>query len=244
LLLSVLLAPLLAGVAALEPAAEPSGGEIADILRRYMEATRAQHVFLRDVRMEVEMVGELPGLHKSGKMRATRMVSALGHVTYKDNVWQGDNTIKKDVIARYMQAEIEATGNTGLSINPDNYKFKYRGLFGSGDWELHLFEVTPRKKRVGLFKGFLWLHARTCLPVREQGEFVKSPSIFLKKITFIRDYQIRTGIALPQRIASTIETRLVGKALLNIQYANFVKPDQTLADGASRSPAERPPLAH
>ncbi len=243
MLFRVLLAPLLAGAAALEPAAEPNGDEIGEILRRYMEATRAQHSFLRDVRMEVEMQGELPGLHKAGQMRGTRMVSPLGHVTYKDNVWQGDNTIKKDVIARYMQAEMEATGNTGLSINPDNYKFKYRGLFGSGDWQLHLFELTPRKKRVGLFKGFLWLHARTCLPVREQGEFVKNPSIFLRKITFIRDYQIRTGIPLPLRIESTIETRLVGKALLNISYSNFVKPDAAVAESGPEPSIQRPPLA-
>jgi len=187
--------------------------------------------------MDVEMEGTLPNLKKTGRMHALRTISRFGLITYRALTFQGDNTIKKDVIARYMQAETEAvTGNTGLAITPENYKFKYRGLFGSGDWQLHLFELSPKKKRLGLFKGFLWLHASTCLPVREQGEFVKNPSIFLRKITFIRDYEIRTGVAVPWRIESTIETRLVGKAQLSIQYSNYVKPESSVATDTALSP--------
>jgi hypothetical protein len=90
-------------------------------------------------------------------------------------------------------------------------------------WDLHLFELTPRQKRDGLFKGWLWVEARSGLPVREQGDLVKNPSIFLKKVSFIRDYQLCQGMAVPVRIDSTIQTRLIGTAELVIRYGNFKK---------------------
>ncbi len=212
----------------------PADQSTLDVLNRYLEANGALQVYLRGLSMDVEMEGAFPGLKKTGKMQALRHISRLGRITYNALTFQGDNTVKKDIIARYMQAEVEATtGQSGLALTPDNYKFKYRGLFGSGDWQLHLFELTPKQKRVGLFKGYLWVEARTGLPVREQGRFVKSPSIFLKRIEFVRDYEIRTGVSLPKQISSTIDTRLVGKAELTIRYSNYAKPEVANGDRAS-----------
>ena len=57
--------------------------------------------------------------------------------------------------------------------------------------------------------------------MREIGEFVKSPSVFLKTVKFVRDYEIRDGFAIPSHVASTVDTRLVGKAELTINFTNF-----------------------
>jgi hypothetical protein len=116
-----------------------------------------------------------------------------------------------------------------MGITRENYKFKYWGLYGTGDWQLYLFELTPKEKRVGLFKGWLWIHATTGLPVREQGELAKNPSIFLKKVSFIRDYELRDGVAVPKSIDSSIETRVVGRAELNIKFSNISKEDRSVA---------------
>jgi hypothetical protein len=76
---------------------------------------------------------------------------------------------------------------------------------------VHVFQLTPRKKRVGLFKGDLWLDAETCLPVRESGRLVKLPSIFLRRIEFVREYEIHEGLVYPHSIESVVDTRLVVK---------------------------------
>ena len=78
---------------------------------------------------------------------------------------------------------------------------------------------------IGLFKGELWLDGATGMPVREAGEFVKSPSVFLKKVEFVRDYEIHDGVAFPSHIESTVDTRLVGKAELSILFTNVSYPD-------------------
>ena len=55
---------------------------------------------------------------------------------------------------------------------------------------------------------------------------MKNPSVFLKKVDFVREYEIRDGLALPTRIESRVDTRLVGLAELDIRFSNF-SPVQT-----------------
>ena len=83
-----------------------------------------------------------------------------------------------------------------------------------------MFDVAPRHKRVGLFKGEIWIDAKTFLCVRESGRLVKPPSIFLKKIEFVKEYAIQDGISVPRQIHSVVDTRLVGPAELTIDFRN------------------------
>lgn len=204
-----------------EPAAGPRAADEA--LRRYLAATHSQRVALRDVSMQVDIEADIPALKKSGRLTALRHISKVGKVTYEVLSFMGDNMIKKDVIARYMTAEVKSSSNgdvDAIAINTDNYRFRYRGMYGDGDWRLHLFELKPRRKRAGLFEGWLWVEDRTGLPVRESGRFVTTPSVFLKRIEFVRDYEIRDGLALPASIDSSIVTRVVGLARINIRFHN------------------------
>src|SRR5262249_34998811 len=88
----------------------------------------------------------------------------------------------------------------------------------------HIFEVTPKKKIVGMFKGEVWIDAETYLRVQESGTLVKRPSVFLKKVAFVRKYVINNGISIPSQIKSIAEVRLFGKAELTIDFTNF-SPD-------------------
>ena len=94
------------------------------------------------------------------------------------------------------------------------------------DWHgraVAILQVSPKRKAVGLFKGELWVDSQTGMPVRESGQFVKSPSVFLKRIAFVREYEMAEGISIPKHIESTVDTRLVGRAELEISFSHFVK---------------------
>ncbi len=219
---------------------EPDGHEY---LERYLAASQGQAEKLRGLSMEMEIDASVPDLQKSGRLRALRQISRLGVITYRRIIFQGDKLIQNDVIARFLQAEKEALEKkTNIGITPDNYRFKYYGVYGGGDWRLHLFELTPKKKRSGLFSGWIWIEDKTALPVREQGEFVRSPSIFLKKVAFVRDYEIRDGIAVPTLIHSNVETRIVGSAEVNVRYTNMRRSSPLAADGP-RPQAQPEPVA-
>ncbi|HUS07462.1 MAG TPA: hypothetical protein VMZ52_14235 [Bryobacteraceae bacterium] len=207
--------------------AEPGKREEgAEILEKYFSSTEAQKDVLKGFAMDVQIDAKLPKLHKEGKMNALRRISSLGKITYKMLNYLGDDTVKKEVIARYMQAEVQAKADSGsIAITEENYKFKYKGLRQDGERRIHLFELKPKQNRVGLFKGELWLDAATCLPLRETGRLVKNPSIFLKKIEFTRDYEVRDGIAIPKHVESRVDTRLVGSAEIQIDYENVHKAE-------------------
>jgi outer membrane lipoprotein-sorting protein len=118
-----------------------------------------------------------------------------------------------------------------IAITPENYKFKYKGMEDLNGRDTYVLRVTPREKKVGLFKGELWLDAETCMPIRESGSFVKTPSVFLKKVQFVRNYMLRNGVSVPQRTESKIEARFFGPVELEINYQNFSK--ETDADAST-----------
>jgi len=216
------------------------------IVGRYVDATHVQQESLRGLQMEVDIDAQLPRLEKHGKLRALRKISRLGLITYKALGFSGDNTVKQEVITRYLAAESAARENGTIAITPANYKFRYAGRLILRGVTMHILEVTPKKKAVGLFKGQIWVDADSGMPLRESGQFVKTPSVFLKKIAFVRDYEMRDGVAFPKHIQSTVDTRIVGRAELDISFSNFSREDSAdddAADVVSES-GGRAPAAH
>ena len=241
-LVLVLSTSLVAGPALCATEYEPGGDSRPEILQRYFEASKAQDEKLRGLQMEMSFDARMPKLHKEGKLKALKFISRLGKITFNTLSFTGDSTIKKEVIARYLQLEQDNSGKgSDISINDKNYKFKYKKSTYIGDRPAYLYELTPREKRVGLFKGELWIDSATYMPMRESGRLVKSPSVFLKKVEFVRDYIIQDGIAIPKMIRSFIETRLVGRAELDINYSNYTrdaKPEVDAEAAALKAPED------
>jgi hypothetical protein len=193
------------------------------IVENYWAASRAQMRSPQNASMEVEIAASLPKLKKQGRLHALRRISSLGRITYEMLRFEGDGTVKNQVITRYLTAEAESQKDQSpsIAVTPDNYKFKYKGRGDLAGREVHIFEVSPKEKRQGLYKGEVWIDAATYLRVQESGYLVKNPSMFLKKIAFIRRYQIRDGVSVPLETQSEIQTRLIGKAEIVIEYTHF-----------------------
>lgn len=243
LLLSLTVLAAFAVVACDSPSTTSSGALIverptegADVLDKYFASTKTLQETLKGKEMQVQISAELPRLNKSGTMKALRKISDLGKVSYKMLGFSGDNTIKNDVIARYLTAETQGNSDTSqYAITPANYKFKYLGLAKQEGRRSHVFKLEPRQKRIGLFKGELWIDSETFMPMKESGQFVKNPSVFLKKVEFARSYALLDGVSVPKHIDSTIETRVVGKAQIAIEFAT-----PTTADSSAETVAGPP----
>ncbi len=208
------------------------------MVSRYLQATKAQQSALRGGTEEVDIDAAVPKFKEQGKLHALRNISKLGKITYKALGFSGDNVVKTEVIANYLKAEVEATkGQTNVALTPDNYKFKFKGTQDWNGRQIYVLHVNPREKKVGLFKGELWLDAETYMPVRELGAFVKSPSFMLKKMQFVREYELQNGVSLPQRTESQVETRFFGKVELNINYLTFSKDSPQANAGADDAEA-------
>jgi hypothetical protein len=214
---------------------EPASPAANAIVESYCVASLAARQSLNGASMEVAIDASIPKLKKHGRLHALRRISALGRITYELLRFDGDGTVKNQVIARYLTAEAQAQSGEvpSIAVTPQNYSFKYKGRQEYDGRGVHVFQVAPRKKRVGLYKGEMWIDAATFLRVRESGIFVKSPSIFVKRIEFVRTYEIRDGIAVPLQVQSVVETRLVGKAEMTIDFSHVSLDGQkhTAADG-------------
>jgi hypothetical protein len=196
------------------------------IVDHYCAATRDQARLLDGASMDMEIEAALPKLKKEGRLHALRRIADLGRITYQALRFDGDSVVKKYVIEKYLAAEMEAqkSDSPSISLTPENYKFKFKGQTELDSAKVYMFEVTPLKKRAGLFKGNLWIDAVTYLRVQDAGVMVKSPSIFLKRVSFVRKYGIYNGVAVPRLVQSLVETRLAGKAELTIGYSNISVP--------------------
>lgn len=203
------------------------GGASSDvsnqIIDRYVQATEAPKSGVSTGSVQVDINASVPKLKKNGHLRALKVISSVGRSTYRVLSFQGDPTIKKEVIARYLELDQNAQKAGAFAVVPANYKFKFKGERASNlGRDVYVFQVSPRKKRVGLFKGELWLDSQTYLPVYEAGRLVKSPSVFLKKVNFERVYAINGGVAVPEHTTSTIDARIVGRVEVSVDYSNFV----------------------
>lgn len=169
------------------------------ILSHYCAASQGQADALRGASMDVEIKASLPKLKKQGILHALRRISELGRITYEALRFDGDGTVKNQVIARYLSAEAEAQKeqSPSLAVTPENYKFKYKGRNQLDDREVHVFQVTPRKKRQGLFKGEIWIDTASYLRVQESGRLVKNPSIFLRVSNSFENMRSGTGSRCP-----------------------------------------------
>ena len=196
------------------------------MVTRFVQANEQQQTALRGGTMEVDMDASVPKLKKQGKLHALKNISRLGKITYHALGFSGDNMVKTEVIARYLNAELQANQEgTNLGITRENYKFKYKGMENFNGRDVYVLHVTPRQKKVGLFKGELWLDSQTYMPVRESGQFVKTPSIFLKKMEFVQSFEIQDGVSIPAKLESKADVRFFGSVQFTIKYLKFSKEE-------------------
>src|SRR5204863_1625848 len=108
---------------------------------------------------------------------------------------EGDRTVRQQVIARYLSADAQAQvlPTSSVAVSPANYKFRFVCVIGSEPALTYVFRITPKKKRVGLIQGELWIDAATGLAVHQAGRLVKSPSVFLRRVEVTQDTDIREG---------------------------------------------------
>jgi hypothetical protein len=167
----------------------------------------------------VDIHASLNKLGKAGMLQAIRRLAPMGESRYEVLQLAGDRIVEQQVIVRYLNAEARESElpAASVAITPTNYKFAYKGVVDDGERLAYAFRITPRRKRNGLIRGELWLDQRTGVPVVQFGHLVKSPSIFIRRVSVTRENALRDGIVESRLTHITVETRLVGRAELVVE---------------------------
>jgi hypothetical protein len=159
-----------------------------------------------------------------GEYELQRNYSAPNSLGFKAVRFNGDSFVKSNVILRLLQSEVDHVQKDDpalTAISPANYKFSYKGLSQVDGRTVYVYQLKPRHKRAGLFKGRVYLDVYNGSIVRAEGAMAKSPSIFIKKVLFQQDYADIGSFTFPVSMHSEAQTRLVGRAILDIVYSNY-----------------------
>jgi hypothetical protein len=150
------------------------------------------------------------------KLLLARYTTALAQ-TSSGLEWRG---MSSDPSAEVMPASL-------TDVSAANYKFRYVNTIGTGRRLTYVFQITPRRRQVGLIQGELWIDVSTGIPVRMAGRMVKSPSASQRRIDVIQDTDIREGRAYLRITKVEIDTVPAGRAELTI----IEHPRVFLSDG-------------
>jgi hypothetical protein len=183
-----------------------------------------QNLALSGYRDEVEVEAVLPDTSQQGDFQLVREYSSPNALSFTPVKFTGDDFVKHNVIIRLLQSEVDHVqkGDGGqTALNSKNYKFSYKGTDEINGHLVHVFQVKPRHKVPGLFKGKIYVDAFTGSLRRAEGAVVKSPSFFIKKIEFVQDYDDVNGFNFPVSMHSTAVTRVIGRAVVNIFHRNY-----------------------
>ena len=190
---------------------------------RYLASLQERNLFTESGPIRMEIEASLPGLAKEGRMLAVRQTGASERSEYSAISFDGDSTVKRQVIARYLSAQeqAEALPYSTVAVTPANYKFRYLGSVeyssvANNGTKVCIFQIVPKKKRAGLIRGQIWIDSATGIAVHQEGRFVKRPSVFIRTIEVRRDTNLREGLPYTRVTHVAIETRLVGRAELTI----------------------------
>lgn len=207
-------------------------------LQTYRDRATQQAARLASYTANSVILAQLPATQQFAECDLQRLYSAPKTLTFKSVRFVGDGFVKNNVIIRLLQSEVDHVqkddpGNTALSEG--NYKFAYKGTAHIQDRLVHVFQVKPRTHRAGLFKGKIYLDAYTSNLVRAEGRLAKSPSLFIKRIEFVQDYKEVGAFNFPIHIHSEAETRLVGRAIVDIYHYDY-QPVPTLRTAQLTNP--------
>lgn len=217
------------------------GPELA--LQIYERRTAWQAASLASYSANTVYEAELPDQAQKGRYELQRTYSAPHTLKFKAVNFTGDGFVKTNVIHRLLQSEVdhvEKEEGPDTAITSRNYKFSYKGVKEIEGRQVHVFEAKPREKRVGLFKGKIYIDMLTGSLRRAEGQAVKSPSFFIKKIEFTTDYADFGGFTFPVRLHSAAKTRLVGRAVVDVSISEY-QPQAVSVEAAGPAVPAPPP---
>lgn len=184
---------------------------------------------------EVFITADLPDTSQHGEFELVRkFTSEPRALSYSGVHYQGDGFVKTQVINKFLQSEVEHIKDDprASAITEANYKFSYKGMQTIDNRVTHVFQIKPKQKRPGLFKGKIYLDAYAGTLRRIEGRVSKSPSFFIRSIDFVQDFDEVDGFTMPTRLQSTTRARVIGRAVVSIVHRAYVlKPRKSERPG-------------
>lgn len=126
------------------------------------------------------------------------------------------------VVRKLLEKEMQVARDfQAVGFNIANYEFKFLGEEPLGGAQCYVLAIHPKRKSKDLLEGKIWLDKSLYLVRRVQGSPVKSPSWWVKDVSFTADYANLGGMWLQIGSAGEARVRFAGKYKLVSQQIAF-----------------------
>lgn len=165
-----------------------------------------------------------PGHDSDAELLVSMRFVAPSTKTFKTIAVHGVGWIHRRVFGRLMEAEAEAArgrDKANSAITPANYQARLLGSESLSGRECYVLALVPRRRDKYLFTGKAWIDKEDFAIARLEGEPSRSPSFWVVRAPFVREYQRVDRFWLPRQDETRTEIRFVGPYVLRIQYADY-----------------------
>jgi hypothetical protein len=195
---------------------------------------------------DVTMIdAELPATAQKATFELQRRFVPPGSLAFRSLHSEGDGFVKKNVIVRWLQSESDQTKRgkpESTAITADNYRITYKSAGNLAGEPVYIYQVKPRRKAPGLFKGRIYIGAYSGSMRRVEGILVKTPSFFVKRIEFLQDYGDFGSFTMPVHLHSVVSTRIIGCVTMNVFHSNYDIVSATQVQGLRASSVTSAPV--
>jgi len=224
-LLTVLLAMQPGEAVAVPAGSEPDASRDASAIFARVQQANA----LRDAALESYLSTRRysvfePGHESDAELLVSMQFVAPSTKTFTTISVHGVGWIHRRVFGRLMEAETEAAegyDKTNSAITPANYEARLLGTDSLSGRECYVLSLVPRRHDKYLFTGKAWIDKEDFAIARLEGEPAKSPSFWVVRAPFVREYQRVDRFWLPRQDETRTEIRFAGPYVLRIQYADY-----------------------
>ena len=137
---------------------------------------------------------------------------------------KGSGFVRHRIFQRLMEVEekrIRVNKDPDSLITRENYALDVVGTDRIGNSDCSVVHAVPKRKEIDLFEGKIWIDNQDFAIVKITGHLAKSPSLWIKQVDFVRDYQKIDGFWLLSREEAVSAIRIFGKETLTVDYQNY-----------------------
>jgi len=205
-----------------------------ELFRKLLEHNR-----IRDARLrQYTAVRTYEVTNDKGKSYAREVVrvayQAPDHKSFQTASEEGSAMVRTMVLKRLIESESETASGRAhhdSAIKPANYEFNLLGEQDVGPYHCLLVDATPKRKDKYLFEGKVWIDSQDYAIVRIAGQPAKSPSFWITRADFVRQYQKIGEFWVPAQDETFVRMRMAGKKILTIQHRDYAVNQDTSAIG-------------
>lgn len=136
----------------------------------------------------------------------------------------GSNVIRKRVLSRLLDTERDVSldrEKSRHSIDSTNYSFVLAADASVSGRSCYVVKAAPKRKDELLFTGLIYVDKQDLAIARIEGEVSKSPSFWITRILFVREFQKIGEFWLPAGVTSVAHVRIFGPTDTKVSVIDY-----------------------